>query len=235
MSEQSAGRPDDPSPEKTGDQPTGASTAATADARDVDGLEDDTDVRVVDRRWWARSEDSDDGQTDRSDKPSYVEDLEKQLADKDALLKEYAAKYRAAAAEFDGTRARLRKEIAKDIDREKRKVLASFLEVVDNVDRAIDASREASTDNPGALSVLQGVKMVRQQFLTTLDSYGVTRIDAAGQPFDPNLHDAVSTVPVTDTTQEDTVIDVVKPGYYLNDDVLRPAAVTVGKLAPGSG
>ena len=200
----------------------------------VDERENHSDVRVVDRRWWARSQDSDTGQPERSGKPSYVEGLEKELADKDKLLKEYAAKYKAATNEFDQTRERLRREVTKDIDREKRKVLITFLEVLDNLDRAIEASRDASTDNPGVLNLLKGVKMVRQQFLTTLQSYGVERIEASGELFDPNFHDALSTVLVNEADRENVVIDIVKPGYQVNDEVLRPATVTVGKLAPRS-
>ena len=203
-----------------------------AEVPDVDASEDDRTVRVIDRRWWAQSDGVSDAQAARSDKPSYIEELEKQLADKDELLKGYAAKYRTAAAEFDETRARLRKEVAKDVDRERRTVLASFLEVIDNLDRAIEALREASADNPGARAVLQGVEMVRQQFLATLNTYGVAPIDASGQSFDPNLHDAVSMVPVTNASQDGIVIDIVKPGYAINADVLRPAVVTVGRLAP---
>ena len=227
MSDKSA-RPDESSEDLEKDEH--AATGAVVDGHDTGAAEDKPDVRVIDRRWWARSDDSGDGQVGRSDKPSYIEDLERQLVDKDQLLQDYAAKYKTAASEFDETRARLRREVAKDVDREKRTVLVSFLEVADNLDRAIEASHEASADNPGALSMLKGIEMVRQQLLTTLHAYGVVPIDAAGQTFDPNQHDAVSTAPVTDAAQEDVVIDVVKPGYSINKDVLRPAAVTVGKL-----
>ncbi len=197
--------------------------------------ESDATVRVVDRRWWARPEvsDEDDG-SGGSSKPTYVAELERklgeldrQLEEKNALLKEYAAKYTAAAQEFDDTRVRLRREVAKDVDRETRRVLASFLEIIDNLDRAIAAAGDAD----GVSGLHEGVVMVRQQFLTTLDSHGVQPIDAVGEPFDPNLHDAVSMVPVTETDREGRVIDVVTPGYRVADDVLRPAAVTVGKLA----
>ncbi len=192
----------------------------------------DSDVRVIDRRWWARSEDdkADDGP--RSDKPSYIEALEKRLEDKDVQLTNYAAKYKAAADEFEQTRIRLRREISKDIEREKRDVLAAFLDVVDNIDRAIDAARSTADDNPTAARLVEGVELVKQQFLSTLEGFGVTPIDAAGQPFDPNLHDAISTVPVDEPDQTDVVIDVIKVGYAIGEDVLRPASVTVGKVAP---
>jgi molecular chaperone GrpE (heat shock protein) len=198
---------------------------------EADQSEETPDVRVVDRRWWAR-DDSESPEGARSDKPTYVEELETQLVHKDELLTDYAARYKTAAKEFEDTRVRLRKEVAKDIDREKRRVLASFLDIVDNLDRAIAASRDAADDSPGVVSLLTGVEMVRQQFLLTLNSYGVERIEAGGTQFDPNRHDAISVVPVTDSEQDGVVINVVKPGYQLADEILRPATVTVGKLAP---
>ena len=200
-------------------------------ASEGDMSEDAPKVRVVDRRWWAR-DDGENTEGARSDKPTYVEELEAKLADKDKLLADYAARYKTAANEFEETRVRLRKGVAKDVEREKRSVLTSFLEIIDNLDRAIGASRDASDDDPGVMSLLHGVEMVRQQFLSTLNSYGVKPIDAAGTRFDPRVHDAISVVPVTDSAREDVVIDVVKPGYEMDDEVLRPATVTVGKLAP---
>ena len=183
------------------------------------------DLRVVDRRWWAR-EDGGSGEP-RSSKPSYVEDLERRLAEKEALLADHAAGRRQAAAEFEQTRDRLRRESAKEVEREKRLVLASFLEVVDNLDRAV----AVQDDEPGrrAGSVIEGVVLVREQFLAALERHGVTRLDAAGRPFDPNLHEAIATEPVSDPAQDDAVMEVVKPGYLIDGDVLRPASVTVGK------
>ena len=180
------------------------------------------DLRVVDKRWWARAEG---GGEEVSTKPSYVEDLERQLADKDELLKSYAAKYKEAAQEFEQTRARVRREVTKDVEREKRKVLAAFLDVVDNLDRAIDAGRGKTVDS----ALLEGVELVRQQFLATLDGYGVTRIEADGEAFDPTLHDAIATVSVSEAELDNVVIDVVKLGYRVGDEVLRPVSVTVGK------
>lgn len=184
------------------------------------------DLRVVDRRWWARADGG--GGEPRSSKPSYVEDLERRLAEKEALLEDHAARRRQAATEFEQTRGRLRRESAKEVEREKRIVLASFLEVVDNLDRAV----AVPDDQPGRQegSVIEGVVLVREQFLAVLERHGVTRLDAAGRPFDPNLHEAVAAEPVSDPAQDDAVIEVVKPGYLIDGDVLRPASVTVGKL-----
>ena len=196
---------------------------------DADPSAAPAEIRVVDKRWWARDDTEAAGDERRSDKPAYVEDLERQLADKDALLAEYAGRYKAAARDFEQTRDRLRRELAKEVERETRGVLGAFLEVVDNLDRAIEAGRETLADAADA-ALLKGVVLVRDQFVTTLGRHGVTRIEAGDEPFDPNVHDALSTVPVTDPARDNVVVAVVKPGYRVGDEVLRPASVTVGKL-----
>lgn len=189
--------------------------------------EQDIPVKVVDRRWWANKPDKE-PEADRAAKlakPTYVEELEQQVADKDRLLQEYIAKYRQASADFDEARIRLRKEIGKDVERARRDVLSEILEVVDNLDRAIDASAQASSVE----SVLQGLNLVRRQFLAKLEGLGVTRIDTASQPFDPALHEAITTVPADSPEQDGLVVGIVRHGYRIQDDVLRPAAVAVAK------
>jgi molecular chaperone GrpE len=187
-------------------------------------------VKVVDRRWWANADAGADATTDTraptSLKPTYVEQLEQQVAEKDKAIQEYIAKYRQAASEFEEARLRLRREISKDIERVRREILSELLEVVDNLDRAIDAA--ATAQNPDAL--MQGVEMVRRQFLAKLEGLGVTPIDAGGGArFDPELHEAISTVPASSPEEDGAVVGVVRRGYRIGNDVLRPAAVAVGK------
>ena len=188
----------------------------------------DIPVKVIDRRWWA-NQDQGPATTERassgSQKPTYVEELERQLAEKDRQVQEYIGKYRQAATEFEEARLRLRREIAKDIERGRREIIADLLEVLDNLDRAI----EAPTTGASPEALLQGVELVRRQFLAKLEGLGVRRIDAEGQDFDPAIHEAVSVVPVTDPAEDGKVIGVVRRGYRINDDVLRPAAVAVAK------
>ena len=181
-------------------------------------------VKVVDRRWWARGDDGG-APVERSSKPTYVEELEQQLAEKDRTAQEYIAKYRQAAAEFEDSRLRLRREIAKDVERGRREILADLLDVLDNLDRALESAQSARS--PEAL--LQGVEMVRRQFLSKLEGFGVKRIDAAGVEFDPSRHEAISTVPAARPEDDGRVVGVVRHGYTINDDVLRPASVAVAK------
>ncbi len=189
----------------------------------------DSPLRVVDRRWWAKSEGESGGEAGAAPslKPSYVEELERRLAEKDALLQATVAKYREASAEFDEARARLRKEIAKDIERGRRTLLVELLDVVDSLDRAIDAARDAAASE----TWLQGIDLVRQQFLGKLEGFGVTRLAAQGRPFDPARHEAVTTVPVADPAQDQVILGVVRHGYAIGGEILRPAQVAVGRTA----
>lgn len=179
-------------------------------------------MKVTDRRWWAREQtDSGEPVEEPKLKPRYVEDLEQQLATKDAEIQRLISQFRSASSEFDDARARLRKELSKDVERGRRSLLVSFLEVLDNLDRALESAGDRSD------SFIQGVSIVRQQFLTTLENMGVKRVDPLGQTFDPAIHEAVSQVPAPAGTAPNTVVGVIRPGYLINDEVLRPAAVAV--------
>ena len=190
------------------------------------GDEHEIPVKVIDRRWWANEGSAAVREDTRgSGKPTYVEQLEQQLAEKDRQVQEYLSKYRQAASEFEEARLRLRREISKDIERARREVLADLLEVVDNLDRAVDSGRAGASND----ALMQGVEMVRRQFLAKLDAFGVKPIDTADQPFDPTLHEAVSSVPAQSPEQDGRVVGTVRTGYRIGDEVLRPAAVAVAK------
>ena len=195
----------------------------------------DEPLKVVDRRWWARQPAEESAPqpapgTAAEDtprlKPTYVEELEQQLAERDHQLQDVLIKYRDASREFDDARARLRKEIAKDIERSRRTLLLELLDVVDNLDRAIEAGRATHVGDP----LLEGVTIVRDQFLAKLAGFGVSRIEVIDQPFEPLSHEAVTTVPTTDPARDHLVCGVIRPGYRLGDDVLRPAQVAVAQL-----
>lgn len=183
----------------------------------------DDALKVTDRRWWARTEGAPAPADEPKLKPTYIEELEARIAAKDAEIQQLLAKYRGASDEFDQARARLRKEVAKDVERGRRQMLVSFLEVLDNLDRALAAAGDGSEPSAG---LVQGVALVRQQFLATLESFGVTRVDPLGTPFDPERHEAVSTVSV-DGAPSGQVVGVVRPGYLIGDEVLRAAMVAV--------
>jgi molecular chaperone GrpE len=189
--------------------------------------EQHTDIQVVDRRWWARGETPDgDAASEPFEKPTYVQELEARVAAKDEELRATLTRYREANVEFEQARARMRRDVAKEVERGTRAVLADLLDVLDNLDRAIEASRAAGSGP----ALLQGVELVRAQFLAKLEGHGVRPIEAAGRPFDPSLHEAAATVPVTDAAQDGVVVGVIRQGYTIRDEVLRPAVVAVAAL-----
>ena len=186
-------------------------------------------LRVVDRRWWARKDGDADADDGRARKPTYVEDLERQIAAQGGQLQAFAADHRRALDEFEQTKTRLRRDVAKEVERGKRAVLVELLDVLDNLDRAIAAGHGGAGASEAAPTLTRGVELVRDQFLAKLSGFGVTRVAALGQPFDATRHEAVTTTPVQDRAQDATIVSVVKEGYAIGDDILRPASVVVGR------
>jgi molecular chaperone GrpE len=164
----------------------------------------------------------------------YVDMLEGEVA---AMQRELAAarervartEQRAAdaAAEVERSKARLAREAEREQTRHRHGLLGRFLEVLDDLDRAIGAAREMD-HNP---DVLAGIELVRKRFLAALAEYGVHHVPALGERFDPAMHEAVSAVPVEEADQDGQIVGVVSEGYEVEGDVLRPARVAVGKAA----
>lgn len=191
------------------------------------------DLKVTDRRWWARADAGEAASADEPKlKPTYIEELEARLAAKDQEIQQLLVKYRGASDEFDQARARLRKEISKDVERGRRSLIGSFLDILDNLDRALNAltlDRAIGAASRPDDGFVQGVVMVRQQFLSTLEGFGVTRMEPIGQPFDHALHEAVTTVPASETAPDGIVVGIVRPGYRIGEEILRPAQVAVAQ------
>jgi molecular chaperone GrpE len=188
------------------------------------------EIKVVDRRWWVKGEQAGPDSGSASDqvlrKPTYVEDLERQLAEKDRQLQDFIGRFKEATREFDAVKARIRRDVVKDIERGTRAIVAELLDVVDNLDRAIDAARRGTEQG----RLLEGVEMVRTQFVAKLEGLGVQRMTPLGQRFDPTRHEAASLVPVTDPSQDNIVLGVIREGYDFGGEVLRPALVAVGQV-----
>lgn len=130
-----------------------------------------------------------------------------------------------ALRELEAAKARVERDAARAAQELREKLVSELLPVLDNLDRTIHAA-EQSGDAP---SVVEGVVLVRQQFASVLERYGVERIDARHQPFDPSQHEAVGTVPVSHPAAHNVVIDQVEPGYRFGERLLRPAKVLVGR------
>jgi len=150
-----------------------------------------------------------------------------ELDDREELARTYAQQARKAEAELELAKERIRKDADRSVEQKRREILGSLLEVVDDLDRALDAARQ----QPGVAGQLfEGVSLVRDKFLAKLADQDVTRAAAVGKGFDPMRHEAVTTVPVEDYKLDGVVIGVVRAGYRIGNQVLRPARVAVGKL-----
>lgn len=152
--------------------------------------------------------------------------LTAKLAQSEARLSATLAQYKDALDEFANAKARLKRDITKEIQAGRRSTLSELLEVVDNLERAIEAAAAKAADD----SFYKGVCMVRDQFLAKLEQMGVRRRQALHQPFDPDHFEAISTVPVTDPAQDGVVVGVVRDCYLLGEETLRYGMVAVGKL-----
>jgi len=127
------------------------------------------------------------------------------------------------AAEYDNFRKRTTKERAETWARAQAEIVSRLADALD------DLSRFAHID-PAEIdskTLHEGVDLVERKLWKELENAGVTRIDQAGVPFDPNVHEAVTTQPAAKPEQDHTVGQVVQPGYKMRDTLLRPARVVV--------
>jgi molecular chaperone GrpE len=129
-------------------------------------------------------------------------------------------------ADFENYRKRAAKDAANAGERAKAGLVRELLPVLDNLERALAT---AVHDDGDASPVVEGVRLVRADLVGVLERSGVQAFDPAGEPFDPTVHEALSTRPADEGTHPGTVVDVVEKGYRLNDTVLRPARVVVSQ------
>lgn len=142
-----------------------------------------------------------------------------------AKIEEVTTKYKYLAAEFDNYRKRTLKERAELILNGGEKAIVALLPVVDDMERALKNGEK--TDNPVVLR--EGMELIYQKMMKTLESLGVKRIETEGADFDTDLHDAEALVPGMGDDKKGKVIDCLATGYKLNDKVIRHAKVAVGQ------
>ncbi|MBM3217506.1 MAG: nucleotide exchange factor GrpE [Candidatus Rokubacteria bacterium] len=144
-----------------------------------------------------------------------IDELRRELAEKnDRLLR--------ALAEADNTRRRAQRDREDAVRFAAETLVRDVIPVIDNLDRALDAARAAGESS----AIVDGVDLIRREFLKVLERHGVTRYSALGERFDPNHHEAIARVVSLDK-EPDTVVGETVPGYSLRGRVLRPAQVAV--------
>ena len=130
-----------------------------------------------------------------------------------------------AQEQFENYRKRTLKERAELILNGGEKVITAILPIIDDMERAIENG--AKTDDPEVLR--EGMTLIHQKFMKTLESQGVSKIDTKDADFDTDVHEAVAMVPGMGEDKKGKVIDCLQEGYKLNDKVIRHAKVAVGQ------
>lgn len=161
----------------------------------------------------ATAESSDDQNVD-------VGALQEEVAElKDRLLRSHA--------ELENFRRRVQKEATESAKYSSLPFIRDLLPGIDNLSRAVDAAEQSGD----TANLIQGVKMVAAQFADVLKNQKVQSISPEGQPFDPNLHEALTQIPSADH-EPMTVLQVIETGYQIHDRVIRPAKVMVSCAPP---
>jgi molecular chaperone GrpE len=130
-------------------------------------------------------------------------------------------------AEMQNVRRRAQRDIESAHKYALEKFASELLSVVDNLERAIEA---IDAEDEAQKAVAEGLELTLKTFIEVLGKYNVEAVDPEGQPFDADLHQAVSTVPNNDV-EPNTVINVFQKGYTLNGRLIRPAMVVVSTSA----
>ena len=152
--------------------------------------------------------------------------LEAALAEAQRELAETKDKYLRLAADFENNRRRAIKDREESALYGHQNLVKELLPSVDNLQRAIDHARQGGEGSQEGL--FEGVELVLREMLAVLGRYGVSAVEAEGQPFDPALHEAMAQVE-DGTVPGNTVVQVFQGGYQLRGRLLRPARVVVSK------
>ena len=157
-----------------------------------------------------------------------IEKLEKKINELTSEKQDLFEQLQRVSADYANFQKRAPKQIADSVAYEKKAVLRSFLPSIDNFEHALShastAKGEEALDN-----LIKGIQMVFDHMLDALKTHGVKRIDALGEPFDPNLHEAMMRRSEPEKA-DDTVLEVYQAGYMIGEQVLRPSKVIVNKI-----
>ena len=162
---------------------------------------------------------ADDGESEAAEEAEELEELRNEA-------KANFEKFLLVQADFENYKKRVTKEHADSLKFASTPLVREMAGIIDNLERAVEHTRNGQGDTTEGL--VDGIEMVIKQVHETLENFNVTRIEAAGKTFDPELHEAMTVVETNDVP-ENQVIDVFQTGYRLHGRVVRPARVSVSK------
>ena len=169
----------------------------------------------------AAAEETAETETEPEEKKEEASDNKKE-SETEKQLAEMNAKYVRLMADFQNQKKRFEKEKADIYQFANEDIVKSLLEVIDNFERALDASQDDGS------KFREGMEMIFKQLMGALEKAGVSEIKALGEEFDPNFHNAVM-MEETDEFESNKVSGVMQKGYTLNSKVIRPSMVKVAQ------
>jgi len=162
-----------------------------------------------------------DSEAEKTEKKGFFKKKDKKDP-RDTQIEELSDRVKRQMAEFDNYRKRTEREKSSMFELGSRNVIEKMLPVVDNFERGLAAIPEGEKES----AVAKGMEMIYKQLMTTLDEMGVKPIEAVGQPFDPNFHNAVMHIE-DETLGENVVAEEFQKGYMHHDSVIRCSMVKV--------
>lgn len=156
--------------------------------------------------------------------------LRDQIAALEARLRTVSAAYRQQQDEIASTKERLARQASMKEELRRGEVVGTLFDPVENLRRAMDSVRRSA----GADAVV-GLDIVLHQFFEAFKKLGLEEVPGKGSRFDPNLHEAISAIPVADPALDGIVIEVFDTGYRIGSRLLKPSRVVIGQLQEGLG
>ena len=200
-----------------------AAEEKTEEAAAEEAAPEDEDTQETSEDTQEASEDNDPEETGDKEKRSFFSRKDKkELAKKDEQINDLTDRLRRSMAEFDNYRKRTEKEKSAMYGMGVKAVVEKILPVIDNFERGLATVPEESGDD----AFVTGMEAVYKQFMTTLEGLDIKPIEAVGQPFDPNLHNAVMHVE-DESLGENIVAEEFQKGYIMGETVVRHSMVKV--------
>lgn len=145
-----------------------------------------------------------------------------------AAADEELSRHREAMLRMQAEMENLRKRLARDLEKSRRfaleRIMKDLLEVLDSMERGLEVSPESATVE----SLREGQELTHRMLAKVVQEHGLEAIDPVGQPFDPELHEAMTVLPSA-AVEDNTVLEVLQKGFRLHDRLIRPARVVVSR------
>ena len=168
--------------------------------------------------------------------PEAGDRVEADLAAELAAAVEEVAKYRDVALRAEAEMENVRRRAARDVEHAHKfgieKLIQNILPVIDSLEKGIESAEQASGDEGATKAIIEGMNLCLKMLTEVLVKEGLSIVDPSGEPFNPNLHQAMSMVENPDM-EPNSVVAVMQKGYTLNERLVRPAMVMVSKAPAG--